>query len=93
MKGLRGGAFDIFGRTEERRMERRLIEEYFSDMETVVKALPEADYAIAIALAALPEKIRGYGHVKEASVRGASTKRADLLSRLVPSSASLHKAS
>lgn len=82
-KGLRGGLFDIFGRTEERRMERALIVEYFETIDTILSAIPNADYAIALALAQLPERIRGFGHVKEANAAEAATTRRDLLSRLI----------
>ncbi|WP_320177593.1 indolepyruvate ferredoxin oxidoreductase family protein [Roseovarius pacificus] len=92
LKGLRGTALDIFGKTEERRMERALIEDYFTTVEQIVAVLPEADYAIAVALASLPEHIRGYGHVKEASVKKAKVTQSDLLGRLVPSEMSVRKA-
>ena len=36
MKGLRGGPFDIFGRTEERRMERGLMSGYEADLDRLV---------------------------------------------------------
>ena len=73
-------------------MERALIEEYFQTIDRVLTGLPQEDYAIAIALAALPEQIRGFGHVKEVSVRKAAETRADLLSRLVPARPALRKA-
>ncbi|HTA66058.1 MAG TPA: indolepyruvate ferredoxin oxidoreductase family protein, partial [Xanthomonadaceae bacterium] len=65
LKFLRGGTFDIFGRTEERRIERRLIEDYFSDIETLLKGLSPDKVALAVEIASMPERIRGYGHVKE----------------------------
>ena len=36
----------------------------------------------AVALAALPEKIKGFGHVKERSLREAAAERTRLLARL-----------
>lgn len=83
LKGLRGTALDIFGKTEERRMERRLIAEYVEVVEAILRAMPKVDYAIALALAGLPERIRGFGHVKEESVVEAAKIRADLIGRLV----------
>tara|TARA_R110000772_G_scaffold61606_11_gene138777 strand:+ start:1811 stop:5299 length:3489 start_codon:yes stop_codon:yes gene_type:complete len=68
MKSLRGTAFDIFGYTEERRMERGLIANYEEQMEMVAASLTAANYRIAIELAGLPAQIRGFGHVKEANV-------------------------
>ena len=64
MKGLRGGAFDIFGRTRHRRMERELINWY---RELVLQAI-EQDLPQALEIAALPDQIRGYEKIKEASV-------------------------
>ncbi|MCV2866128.1 indolepyruvate ferredoxin oxidoreductase family protein [Defluviimonas sp. WL0075] len=92
MKGLRGTPLDPFGRSAERRMERALIAEYFATIEALLPQLPEADYAVALALASLPETIRGYGHVKAASVEAAAARRADLLGRLVPAASVLSRA-
>jgi len=68
LKILRGTALDPFGYTEERRMERRLIDEYRMLIEHLLARLSPATLVPAVRLAALPEKIRGYGHVKTASV-------------------------
>ena len=65
LKGLRGTAFDPFGRTEERRTERALIVEYRSAIEEVLRTLGPANLALAIEIARVPEMIRGYGHVKQ----------------------------
>lgn len=67
-KGLRGTPFDIFGYTEERRMERGLIDHYETQMHMVAGRLTSANHAAAVELASLPAQIRGYGHVKEANV-------------------------
>jgi indolepyruvate ferredoxin oxidoreductase len=64
LKGLRGGAFDIFGRSEERQTERALIGEYQSSIREVLQALSEVNHAAAIDVARIPEQIKGYGHVK-----------------------------
>jgi indolepyruvate ferredoxin oxidoreductase len=68
MKGLRGTAFDVFGYTAERKMERGLIDHYEAQMREVAAALTPANHAAAIELASLPAQIRGYGHIKEANV-------------------------
>jgi len=73
LKGLRGTALDPFGRTAERRMERALIEDYRADVERVLERLDEANHALAVEIAKLPERMRGFGHVKEANV--AETRR------------------
>ena len=64
MKGLRGTPFDPFGRTEERRTERALIGEYRDTVEALLQKLTRERLAEAVAIASLPEGIRGYGHVK-----------------------------
>ncbi|KQW90220.1 indolepyruvate ferredoxin oxidoreductase [Massilia sp. Root418] len=82
LKGLRGGAFDIFGYTEERKMERALIGEYRELVGTVLAQLNAGNYETAVALAQLPEKIRGFGHVKEKAVAEFRTEKARLLAVL-----------
>ena len=68
MKRLRGGPFDIFARSPDRRLERGLVEWYSALVEELADGLTEANYETAVALANLPEKIRGYGPVKARSV-------------------------
>ncbi len=68
LKFLRGTALDPFGRTEERRTERALIEEYRQAIEAALPRLTECHDA-ALTLARLPEQIRGFGHVKERNLR------------------------
>ena len=68
-KGLRGTAFDVFGRTEERRMERALINNYEQQMQMVAGRLTPDNHKVGVELASLPAQIRGYGHVKEANVQ------------------------
>nr|WP_272886922.1 indolepyruvate ferredoxin oxidoreductase family protein [Phenylobacterium aquaticum] len=82
LKGLRGTPFDPFGRTPERRMERRLIETYRADMERALERLTLANLGVAVKLAALPAEIYGYGHIKEARVAEAERMRSDLLAAL-----------
>jgi indolepyruvate ferredoxin oxidoreductase len=74
LKGLRGGAFDVFGRTEERRMERALIGEYQASVDEVLKGLNAHNRALALEIARIPEEIRGYGHVKARHVKAARVK-------------------
>ena len=63
-KGLRGTAWDVFGRTEERRTERALIGEYMASIDDVLATLDATNLAEAVEIARIPEQIRGYGHVK-----------------------------
>jgi indolepyruvate ferredoxin oxidoreductase len=74
MKGLRGTAFDPFGKTEERRTERALIGEYRASVEEVLSGLSADKLALAVEIARIPEDIRGYGHVKERHLKVARTK-------------------
>jgi indolepyruvate ferredoxin oxidoreductase len=82
LKFLRGTALDVFGRTEERRMERALITEYETLVDELLSRLAADNHALAVELASLPEEIRGYGHVKARHVAAARTKQAALLARL-----------
>lgn len=68
LKFLRGTAFDVFGYTEERKMERRMIAEYRESIDALLSSLNESNFSTAVELASWPERVRGYGHVKEASV-------------------------
>jgi indolepyruvate ferredoxin oxidoreductase len=78
-KGLRGTAFDVFGYTAERKMERALIVEYRALVDELLGSLSADRLADAVALASLPEDIRGYGHVKERHLEKARAKWDTLL--------------
>ncbi|MDP2263149.1 MAG: indolepyruvate ferredoxin oxidoreductase family protein [Hydrogenophaga sp.] len=79
LKGLRGTALDVFGRTEERRTERALIGQYRSDIEGLLASLNASNHALAVDIARLPEQIRGFGHVKERHLAAANSRRSALL--------------
>ena len=79
MKGLRGTAFDLFGYGAERRAERALIGEYERTVEELLDGLCQANHEDAVAIADLPDEIRGFGHVKKASIEQARTRRETLL--------------
>ncbi|MBO9464018.1 indolepyruvate ferredoxin oxidoreductase family protein [Tropicibacter sp. R15_0] len=68
MKGLRGGAFDVFGKTAERRMERALIAEYRDLVLRLTDGLTPANHAEAARIAGLVMQVRGFGPVKEEAV-------------------------
>ncbi|GIZ13810.1 indolepyruvate ferredoxin oxidoreductase family protein [Pseudomonas sp. NCCP-436] len=82
LKFLRGTPFDLFGYSAERRLERELIEEYEANVAYLLGELKADNYRTALALAELPEQIRGYGHVKEASVARAREQAGQLKVRL-----------
>ncbi|MBL6599072.1 MAG: indolepyruvate ferredoxin oxidoreductase family protein [Alphaproteobacteria bacterium] len=79
MKGLRGTTWDIFGRTEERRAERQLIEDYVTQMKEVAGTLDRENHAAAVDLAKIPELIRGFGHVKDRHLMTARARQAQAL--------------
>jgi len=64
MRGVRGTAFDPFGRAEVRRVERALIGEYRALIEQALAGLSPESYGKAVTLAALPAVIRGYEDIK-----------------------------
>ena len=64
LKGLRGTPFDVFGRSEERRTERALIDEYRASIDEVLRGLSADNYPVAVEIARIPELIKGYGHIK-----------------------------
>ncbi len=78
-KGLRGTAFDIFGYNAERKLERALITEYQQLLTEFVSDLSADNYNEAVKLAKLPEKIRGYGHIKERHIEQIANEKAQLL--------------
>ncbi|MEL0002745.1 MAG: indolepyruvate ferredoxin oxidoreductase family protein [Rhodospirillales bacterium] len=64
LKVLRGTRLDIFGRTEERKRERALIDEYWTLVDKITSELTPENHKFAVGLLSVPEHIRGYGHVK-----------------------------
>jgi indolepyruvate ferredoxin oxidoreductase len=68
MRGLRGTPFDIFGYGAERRRERGLIATYERGLDRIAANLSAENYACAVALAALPDQVRGFGPVKMAAI-------------------------
>lgn len=87
-KFLRGTGFDPFGRTEERRLERRMVDQYEARVRWVLSdVLPQiqpGQMAVLLDLLALPLSMRGFGHVKLRNVRAAQTREAWLLHRINP---------
>ena len=81
LKFLRGGALDIFGYTQERRAERRLIEEYFATVDRLLSELDSGNVDLAAQIASIPEHIRGFGHVKDVHLAQAKVREAELLAQ------------
>jgi indolepyruvate ferredoxin oxidoreductase len=76
---LRATPLDPFARAEERRAERALIPQYEADIATILAGLRAANLDQAVEIAAIPDAIRGYGHVKEKAMRLAAERRTRLL--------------
>jgi indolepyruvate ferredoxin oxidoreductase len=89
LKGVRGGALDVFGYTEERRTERALIGEYRASIERALAQLHAGTHADAVALARVPDAIRGYGHVKERHLAQARATWREIEARLASGGAAL----
>ena len=89
MKFLRGTALDIFGYSRHRRMERQLIEWYRALIEQVMERVTDENLPKALEIAALPDQIRGYERIKEASVGQAKKLAAEMLAEMHGSAANV----
>ncbi len=74
LKGLRGGALDVFARTAERKTEVALIQQYRACIDELLATLNADNLPLAAEIARIPEEIRGYGHVKERHLEAARSK-------------------
>ncbi|MFI5030715.1 MAG: indolepyruvate ferredoxin oxidoreductase family protein [Reyranellales bacterium] len=79
LKRLRGTMFDVFGYTEERKMERRLIAEYGATVDSLLATLDQNNHGLAVQVASVPETMRGFGHIKGKNVVAAKAREASLL--------------
>jgi indolepyruvate ferredoxin oxidoreductase len=91
-KFLRGTAFDPFGYTAERQMERRLISDYEQLLGELLERLTPANHHVAVALAMIPEKIRGFGPVKQRHLAAAKAEEAAFLEQFRAGATSFLKA-
>jgi len=82
LKVLRGTPLDVFGYTEERRMERGLITRYENTVEEIMRHGTSRNHAAALRAASVAEKIRGYGHVKERNFKAVDTEWTDAVAQL-----------
>ncbi len=71
LKILRGTLLDPFGHQAERRAERALITWYRDAVSDMLPKLSAGNLEVALEIATLPERIRGYGHVKAANIERA----------------------
>jgi len=81
-KGVRGTMLDVFGHTEERKLERKLVTDYEATVETLLLDLHPDNLALAVEIANVPATIRGYGHVKRGNIEAARAREAALLAQL-----------
>jgi indolepyruvate ferredoxin oxidoreductase len=81
LRALRGTPLDVFGHTAERRTERALISEYRASIEEVLAGLTATTHGLALEIAAIPEQIKGYGHVKERNLEAARPRWQALMTR------------
>jgi indolepyruvate ferredoxin oxidoreductase len=81
-KRLRGTAFDVFGMTSERKLERKMLADYEALLVEVSSKLTPAKHGLAIQLAANALDIKGFGHVKLKNYEQAKVREAKLLSQL-----------
>jgi indolepyruvate ferredoxin oxidoreductase len=81
-KGLRGTAWDIFGYSTERKLERQMIADYEKLLDEIAERLSPQTHRTAVALASLPLDIKGFGHIKERNYKAAKAKETTLLAEL-----------
>jgi indolepyruvate ferredoxin oxidoreductase len=92
LKFLRGTAFDPFGYAVERRTERQLVRDYETLLDELIARLAPDNHHLAVGLAAVPEKIRGFGHIKLRHIKAAKADEAALLEQFRSGPAPLLKA-
>jgi indolepyruvate ferredoxin oxidoreductase len=79
LKRLRGGWLDIFRTNNDRVVERQLLAQYLERLDEIAMKLAPENHAAAVALASLPEKIRGFGHIKARHIAAARVEDERLL--------------
>jgi indolepyruvate ferredoxin oxidoreductase len=81
-KRLRGTAWDVFGYTAERKLERQMIADYERLLDEIGERLTPATHATAVALASLALDVKGFGHIKLRNYKQAKEREAALLAEL-----------
>ncbi len=76
---LRGTPLDLFGYHPERKLERALIADYEADVGRVLAQLSPRTHELSVEMLSLPDRIRGYGPIKEQAAREAKARHAELL--------------
>ena len=91
LRFLRGTRLDLLGYTQERKGERALIEHYRETITSLLPQLTAENMSTVVAIASVPEDIRGYGHVKERHLHNAKEKEAELLKKLKTSTITIQE--
>jgi len=82
LRFLRGTPLDPFGRAKDRVLERRLVREYEARLDELCAGLTPGNHALAVEIASLPERVRGFDLVKEQQLAAVRPEEQELLSRL-----------
>jgi indolepyruvate ferredoxin oxidoreductase len=82
LKVLRGSVLDPFAYTAEKRLDRHLLAQFESDLHWIEQLLIAGKVSAAQSLASIPSKVRGFGHVRLASARGAAEERDQLIAEI-----------
>jgi indolepyruvate ferredoxin oxidoreductase len=78
-KIFRGTVFDLFGYTNERKVERELIKEYEEDIEELVSIYSDEIHELAVKRGLLPLEIKGFGSVKNKTISETSNRRREIM--------------
>ena len=81
LKFLRGTAFDVFGYSEDRKIERRLLVAFKEDLETIFSTIDQTSYQSAVDLVSLTDQVRGFGRIKQQSIDAVAGEKANLRSK------------
>ncbi|HWP11628.1 MAG TPA: DUF6537 domain-containing protein, partial [Ramlibacter sp.] len=82
LRGLRGSVLDPFRNSQERKLAARLLAEYEEGVEALLDRLGPKTHEIAVKIAALPEKVRGFGHVRQTHAQAMAKERGELWAAL-----------
>ena len=81
MKCLRGTIVDPFALSPERKLERELIRRYEAVIKELADNLNDDNYSLAVRIASIAQRIRGYGHIKQRHLQQATQEQSELLRR------------
>jgi indolepyruvate ferredoxin oxidoreductase len=81
LRGLRGSFLDPFRHSEDARAARAELARYEADIDALLQNADARGATIAARIAALPDKIRGYGHVRAQSAKEVAAEREKLFAQ------------